>query len=225
MFIASYHDFCTQLLEAGFTLAGPSDEGVFSLSTRFGPNISWHTEDPDTDPWEWRMRVLTERNDIAYAKLFFRKSGYITRAWYPYFLAVRNQGRPFADAYAAGMISHDARRIFALVEEDGPMPIHALKTQAGFGKQDQSRFNRALLELQERMYLTICASASKLSQTGAAYGWPCTVFCTTEQFFGPQPIAEARAIAPDAAADRIARQTRALHPAVDEAKLFRFLRG
>ena len=31
--------------------------------------------DPETDPWEWRIRVLDERDDIAYAKLFYKKSG------------------------------------------------------------------------------------------------------------------------------------------------------
>ncbi len=64
-------------------------EGVFTLSDAFGESIAWHTEDPETDPWEWRIRVLDEYTDIAYGKLFFRKSGYITKEWYPYFLAVR----------------------------------------------------------------------------------------------------------------------------------------
>ena len=44
------------------------------------------------------MRVLEEREDIAYSKVFFRTSGYITREWYPYFYAVRRKGESFQEA-------------------------------------------------------------------------------------------------------------------------------
>ena len=87
--IACFSDFCSALEEIGFTIAGGNGEGIFTLCDYFTPEIAWHTEDRERDPWEWRMRVLDERQDIAYAKVFFGKSGYITRAWYPCFLAVR----------------------------------------------------------------------------------------------------------------------------------------
>ena len=35
-----------------------------------GSPIVWHTGDPETDPWEWRVRVLNERNDVAYANSY-----------------------------------------------------------------------------------------------------------------------------------------------------------
>jgi len=41
--------------------------------------VRWHTGDPGTSPWEWRIRVLDERDDIAYPKRFYKKSGYITK--------------------------------------------------------------------------------------------------------------------------------------------------
>ena len=95
--IRSFSEFCTVLLSAGFSGAvGGKDDGVFGLF-RYGlgaqdeGSIHWHTGDPETDPWEWRMRVLYERDDIAYSKVFFRKAGYITREWYPYFLVARRK--------------------------------------------------------------------------------------------------------------------------------------
>lgn len=48
--------------------------------------VLWHTECPDTEPWKWRLRVRDERDDITYAKLFFKKSKFITKVWYPCFL-------------------------------------------------------------------------------------------------------------------------------------------
>lgn len=87
--INNYADFKDKLYASGFSLDGASHDDVFALSTYFSDAIKWHTGDGDTDPWEWRMRVLEEKEDIAYAKLFFKKSGYITKEWYPYFLSIR----------------------------------------------------------------------------------------------------------------------------------------
>lgn len=59
MEIRNYNDFVTELLNAGFSVAGGgNDEGVFGL-LKFGwdnqptdSHIRWHTGDPETDPWE-----------------------------------------------------------------------------------------------------------------------------------------------------------------------------
>lgn len=51
------------------------------------------------------MRVLEERDDIAYGKVFFGTSGYITREWYPLFLAVRRRGMVFDEWYDEGKAS------------------------------------------------------------------------------------------------------------------------
>ena len=109
--INSFQDFVKELREAGFTIGGEKGDGVFTLSDSFGEKIVWHTEDPDTDPWEWRMRVLDEYRDIAYGKLFFHKSGYLTKEWYPYFLAVRRGKKELQEEYEEGNVSLMAKRI------------------------------------------------------------------------------------------------------------------
>ena len=100
-------------------MGGGNDDGIYSI-INWGWNeplpydtpIRWHTGDPETDPWEWRVRVLTEGREIAYAKLFFKKSGYITKQWYPLFLAARRKGQTFQDVYEAGAASHFAKTTF-----------------------------------------------------------------------------------------------------------------
>ena len=97
--VQCYDEFCEELLRAGFSLGGGSDKGIYAVvpfdwtEQPCNTPVRWHTGEPDTDPWEWRMRVLEERSDIAYSKVFFRTSGFITEEWYPYFLAVRQIGR------------------------------------------------------------------------------------------------------------------------------------
>ena len=229
--ISNWNDFCTELLDAGFSVAGGNDEGVFGLigfdwrdEPPDGP-IRWHTGDPDTDPWAWRMRVLAERSDIAYGKVFFRKGGFITRAWYPYFLAARRGGASFADAYGDGHISHNAKRVHDVLAEYGALPFHDLKAYGAFGRDEQSRFEKALIDLQMGLYITICGEVRKRSRHGEAYGWASTVYTLTEQFWPGAVFEEAGKLSAEEAASAIGAQVLRLNPHADPKKLRRFIYG
>ncbi len=230
--IQKYSDFVAALLSAGFSMGGGNSEKIYSVvpwswdeDPPYETPVRWHTGNPETDPWEWRMRVLNERDDIAYAKLFFKKSGYITREWYPYFLAIRRGEKAFEDAYADGEMSHFAKRIYDVVLEHETLPVHAIKQICGFSKEDSSRFDQALVELQMKLYLTMCGRRQKLSKKGEEYGWSSTVFCTTEQYFGPDIFEEASKINETEAAQRITEQVYRLNPEAEPKKILKFLKG
>jgi len=230
--INSYDDFVRELLVSGFSAGtGGNDGGVFGL-INFGwdeepPDspIRWHTGKPDTDPWTWRIRVLDERDDIAYAKLFFRKAGYITKEWYPYFLSVRRRGCTFEDEYADGKIKRHAKRIYDTICEHGSLPAHLLKLYAGFTKDSKSGFDSALTELQMRLYLTVCGEQKKLSQKGELYSWPSSVFCTTERFWGGEVFDKAMQISAEEAEARITEQVQRLNPSANMERVLKFIRG
>jgi len=229
--INNYNDFITELLKAGFSGAvGGKDDGVFGLF-RYGwgadeeTGIEWHTDDPETDPWLWRMRVLNERNDIAYAKLFFKKAGYITKEWYPYFIAARRGDRIFEDDYADGIISHTAKRIYDVVVENGHLPLHEIKSLAGFRREDKAKFDSALNDLQMRMYLSIHGIKQQISSKGTQYGWSVTHFCTSEMFWGDDVFERAAGIGADEAVEKIKQQIFSLNPSAPENKIIKFIMG
>ena len=226
--IKNYNDFLKTLLNAGFSLGGGNDEGIYVIVSRGwneepqgGSPIHWHTGDPETDPWEWRMRVLNERNDIAYSKFFFKKSGYITREWYPYFLAARREGLTFDEADDRGMVSHFARRIYDVVVAGGCVPLHDIKARGGFAKEDKSAFDRALVELQMKMFLTMCGSQLKMPMQG----WASTEFCTIEKFFGEDILDESAKINKEDAFEKIHGQVLKLNPLAKDAKIRKFTAG
>jgi len=230
--IRSYDDFVETLLNSGFSMGGGNADGIYAVipwgwneTPPYETPIRWHTENPDTDPWEWRMRVLDERSDIAYGKLFFKKSGYITKGWYPCFLAVRRGGATFGEAYDDGKISHFAKRIYDVVVENGTLPLHGIKQIAGFSKEDKSGFDRAITELQMKMYLTMCGRQQKLSKMGMEYGWSSTVFCTTEDFFGEAVFDAAAKTTKDEAINRIREQILSLNPSAQEKIISKFIHG
>jgi len=230
--IKDYNDFCNELLKAGFSVAsGGNDEGIFGLFP-YGWNeeppdspIRWHTGDPETDPWEWRMRVLNERDDISYSKVFFRKAGYITKEWYPYFLAARRGDRTFEEAYEDGTISHFAKRIYGVVSEHESLPLHGIKELLGVSRDDKSQFDRALTELQMKLYLAICGSQQKMSKKGREYGMASSIFCTTECFWGEEVFEKAAGLIPEQATRQITEQILKLNPMAKEKKIVKFISG
>jgi len=229
--IQNYEDFCNALLNSGFSVFDGNHEGVFGLIP-FDWNeeppdskVRWHTGDPDTDPWVWRMRVLNERDDIAYAKVFFRKAGYITKEWYPYFLAARREGFSFEDAYFDGAVSQTAKRIYEAVSKHGSLPLDEIKRLAGFSREEKSKFDRALTELQMKLYLTVCGERQRISQMGVPHGLASTIFCTTEQFWGDELFHQAEEIRAEDAIQAIRERVFALNPAADEKKVLKFILG
>ena len=231
MNIQNYDDFCRELLSAGFSLGGGKDEGVFALieyswdNEPSGSPVRWHTGDPEHDPWEWRIRVLDEREDIAYSKFFFRKSGYITREWYPCFLAARRGGRSFDEEYGDGVISNHCKRIYDLLRDGGALPLHAIKQMGAFSPEDKAKFDKALIDLQMKLYITMCGRQQKISAKGEEYGWSSTVFCTTESFWVGEVFERAAALKPDEAGAAIADQIYKLNPSADPKKIRKFILG
>ena len=230
--ISNFRDFCGALLEAGFSVAGGgNDEGVFGLlehgwdAQPEDSPIRWHTGDPETDPWEWRMRVLEERNDIAYGKVFFKKAGYITKEWYPYFAAVRRGSRTVEEIYADGLLSRAAKNIYDAVAENGALPLHGIKQSAGFAREDKAKFDAALTELQMKLYLTMCGREQKRSQSGEAYGWSSTVLCTAEHFWGEGLLDQVQKLDAAVSAEKITEQVLRLNPAAQAKRITRFIRG
>jgi hypothetical protein len=225
--IKNYDDFIAVLLDAGFSVAsGGNDEGVYSLlKNNLNDTVRWHTGDPDTDPWEWRMRVLIERNDIAYSKMFFRKSGYITKEWYPYFLAARRGNKSFEEMYADGLYSHFAKRIYDLLRENESLPMHEIKLLSGFDKKDNSKFEKALIDLQMGLFITMSGRQQKISKVGLEYGWFSTVFCITERFWGNDTFDKAAGIKSDEAVGKITEQIVKLNPSADKKQISKFIGG
>lgn len=229
--IKTYAEFVEALLDAGFSMGTSNTENIFALCpydfSEANPeaNRFWHTGDPETDPWEWRIRVLSERDDIAYAKVFFRKSGYITKDWYPCFLAARRGGKSIEEEYFSGTVSRHSKLIYEVISEHGALPVHDIKRLAGFGKEDKSAFERAITELQMKMYITMCGAKKKISQMGLEFGWSSTEFCTVESFFGSEVFEKASGISSEEATEAITEQIYRLNPKASEKNIARFING
>ena len=221
--IHTFEDFCRQLRRAGFSMGGANAQGVFSLCTQFGPGIEWHTGDPQTDPWTWRIRALTECNDLAYGKLFCGRGGWITREWYPYFLAVRRAGREFDELYADGLAGEMEKRVYHAVREAGVISAHEIKAELGCTGKAGAKVESALTKLQMRMFVAMRGETFKRSKTGEPYGWPVSTFSLSEGLFDPTVFEQAREMGRDEAAAAIRARILEMNPACRERDASRFI--
>ena len=228
--IQNYEDFCRELNSCGFSMGGGNAKGVFALIDYDWTNqdlldtpVKWHCGDPEVDPWEWRMRVLEERRDIAYSKVFFRTSGFITRDYYPCFYAVRRKGESFEEVYARGGISHTAKRIYEIVLA-GETPLHEIKAVGGFGREDKAQFDKAMVELQMGLFITVTGRQQKKNKHGVEYGWNSTVFATVEDFWKRRGFAIPE-LDPKESSERIRQQILRLNPLAEEKTIRKFMEG
>jgi len=229
--IRCYDDFIETLLKAGFSLS-IGDSGIYAAvpwgwfdPPPYDTPVSWNAADPDISPWVWRMRVLEERTDIAYGKFFFKKSGYITKEWAPYFLAVRRGGDTFADAYKNGEISHVAKQIYDAISDNGILPSNGFKHFPGFDKSKKSAFERGLVELQMKMFITMCGQQRKSPDKAKTYGMAATLLCTTENFWDSEVFDIAAGIRKEDAFAAIRERILELNPAADEKNIVKFIYG
>ncbi|MCL2299882.1 MAG: hypothetical protein FWC27_07020 [Firmicutes bacterium] len=229
--IRNYDDFIRELLAAGFSQFGLGKDSVASLfpySWCAQPGdcpVQWFCGDPDRDPWDWRERVIAERDDVAYSKVFFKKHGFITREWYPYFLAARRRGREFAEAYADGLYSRAALRIHDCLQQNGALPVHDIKPMAGFTREEKSAFERALAELEMGLYITVCGHAQKISRAGESYGWASDVYCLAEEFWPEEVFQRAGVLTEEEAAEKIEKQVYRINPGVQAKAVQKFIYG
>jgi len=232
MTVNRYDDFVSLLLETGFTvLVGGGAGAPFALLqgswTDTPPEhspIRWHTGDPDTDPWQWRIRLLTERDDVAYAKLFFGRAGYVTREWAPFFLSARRRGRDLGEAYEDGLVSRAAKLVYDEIAPKDGLSMFKLrklfKQRGGWGTEHE----RALIELQRRMDITVAGEEYPESH-GRSRGWPSSVFTTSERFWSEDLMREAARLDAADAAGRIEVQIARYYPNAKPAAIRRFIEG
>lgn len=230
---SSFEGFCEVIRMLGFSMGGGNPDGICTFFSNAEPNIKWHTQDRETDPWEWRIRVLEEFDDISYGKLFFNKSGYITRKWAPYFLAVRREFdgevTPFDEVYGNGEISHMEKRIYDAISQSeitklgGAIPIHDIKRIVGVPKEEKSKFDSSMTKLQMNLFISMCGRSQKVSASGETFGWSSTAFCTTEQFWGSDVFEQAATITKQEAIDKITEHIYEINPDAQKNKIKKFI--
>ena len=104
------------------------------------------------------------------------------------------------------------------------MALHEIKALGGFGKEDKSSFDRAMVELQMGMFITMTGRKQKKNKYGIEYGWNSTVFTTVENFWAERDI-KIPELDTDESYEKIRQQTLLLNPTAEEKIIRKFIKG
>ncbi len=229
--VKNFQEFCSELIRCGFSMGGGNDKGIFAIidydwkeQSNIETPVMWHTGDPETDPWEWRIRVLRERSDIAYAKVFFKASGYITKPWYADFICARRGKKDYNSMYSDGEITEMSAAVYDIISRYDALPMHEIKSLGGFSGVDSAKFDKAITELQMKMLITMCGAVRKKNKNGEEYGWNSTIMCTVESFWKDE-ASKALTLDPKKSYDKIKEQILKLNPNAAESKIKKFILG
>ena len=190
---------------------------VFSAEERTCP-FDWWCSDVDRDPWEWRQ-IIARSGRVAYGKFFGKKSGFISRAWFPHFANWRRDGYDFDSRWDEELATLRQKRIMDQFEGQRERFSFELKRLAGFGKEGEKNFEGTVTDLQMYGYLLIRDFRRRLNKKGQPYGWPVSVYTTPETLWGYAHISSAYSLEPAQSRDLIYQQVQKHFPASTETTL------
>jgi hypothetical protein len=183
-----------------FPVRGVPLPSLYYAVTRRGLHGKWKWDKYSSMVWRWKDE-LPRRRRAFYAKYFRGRGTLISLQLLPHFLAMREAavapGDP-ARFYSAGRIRDDARIIWEVLEEHGPLATLELRNACKMEtKAGNIRFKRAILELQ-RVLIVVHFGAEQ--ETNA---WASGRYELTRRAF-PQQTAAVRHIPPQDARNKLA---------------------
>lgn len=186
---------------------------------------SWWSEDPESDPWEWR-KIIAGNGRIAYGKFFDKKAGFISRGWLPAFANYRRDGYDFDARWDDELASIRSKKIMDLfAEENADRELYSfeVKKLAGFGGSGEKNFEGEITRLQMQTYLCVRDFRRRKNKAGKEYGWGIAVYCLPEHIWGYEYLASQYRKEPKASALEIIGRVKELYPDAGDRALAKVL--
>ena len=182
----------------------------------------WWSDDPDTDPWIWRM-ILAAREDIAYGKFFDRKAGFISKKWFPVFANYRRDGYDYEGMYEDGKMNGRSKKILDTLElSENAIGLEMTSGELRKKAALEKGFDHVMIDLQMQSFLLISRFQQKRNKQGIAYGWHLPSFMTPETKWGYDAV-NSISESPEKSWSRITEQIRQFYPDAGEQEIRKVL--
>jgi hypothetical protein len=149
--------------EVGFCFAFTADDAELpclwhAACGERSPVMPVHTHHDPAIGFVWEMKnVLPAERKIYYGKLLRKRPVMVSLEFLPYFYVLSHRTGVRGEAakeHTKGNLSAAARDIMEALEDSSPQTTKGLKLATGLhGKQSRIIFDRAIAELQEKMFL------------------------------------------------------------------------
>ncbi len=173
-FLKNYNEFIERVNELGFMALSDILTG-FPALTAETRRETWHTGDPDTDPWRWKDRAAEEKQ-LAFGCILGGHKGFVSPWMYPYFYVCCHPEETMEDRWRNGVVSPEVRELWKLFERKTLLDTSDIRHEMGVGRKGGSKVDNAIVELQKHYYITVAGNRRKLGKSGEPYGWPANVY-------------------------------------------------
>jgi hypothetical protein len=141
---------------------------------------NWHTGDPDTDPWQWKDRAVSEHK-LAFGCVINGYKGFLSKDMYPLFYNAYREAVSLEERYLDGLVPKMEMDIFRMFLSGAVLSTADVRSAVQVTKkQGAFEADSALKSLQRQFLISVCGSKRKLSYEGLPYGWPANAYCLTE---------------------------------------------
>ncbi|MCY7484550.1 hypothetical protein [Paenibacillus alvei] len=142
----------------------------------------WHS-DTEADPWRWRVRFPGD-GVAAYGKFFKKKGVFISIDLVPLVRnAIVGSLRTVRERYEAGLMSPEAKLLYAIIAEHPGIDTRVLRMKADIKSPGQKKvFDNALNELQGKMDIVISGVTERRNDAGEVNGWNSTSYETIDHW-------------------------------------------
>jgi hypothetical protein len=168
--LTSYQDFINQVNQLGFLPMSGLVPGLPSLGD-LTPGGSWHTGDPDTDPWQWKDRAAREKA-LAYGCILNGQKGFVSGRLYAAFYTAFHPPEPMPVRWNEGTLDRITWSLWNLFEKHGVLNTFEAHRLLASSTANTGRIDSRLQTLQAGYYITGAGNARKVSRAGQEYGWP-----------------------------------------------------
>ena len=145
---------------------------------------SWHTQDTETDPWDWKDR-LAESREGAYVRVLDGRATLIDSTWIPTFIAAFRERATPSERYEAGELDSMTARMAVLFDEHPEWARHELTSALSVGDKQKGAFVRALTNLQREMAVVVCGQTQRVAWNGQPIGWPSMRYASLASWADP----------------------------------------
>lgn len=198
------------LLDSG--IAGFSAEEMVDEECRYVvfPDGGW-----DWPLWKWKGTIVTEGNCV-YGKFFNKKTGFISKEWWPDFYNYRRSKEPVPEE---GTVEDT---ILTTLREGGSMITRELRAACGFtGPKMRSKFDGYITRLQMGCHIVTEDFVYPMDKHNHEYGWGWSLLTTPEELYGREACLCARPA--EASRERMLAHLRQLLPTATEKQLCRLI--
>lgn len=175
-------------------------------------------------PWLWRDDIAREKKCI-YGKFFNKKTGYVSIDMFPDFANYRRDGYDFDARYDDGLIRHEDKTIYDLIERNGAMTAVELKRKLGIDSKKTSNFDGRMTRLQMMTYIVPVDFIFAFDENGEKkYSYGTTVYDLPERWLGEYACRSRYDCSPEESLDRCIRRLMKMLPDHEYENAKRLLR-